>query len=185
MEQKKSQLNNYAELNLTAKPGQNVVFGSTYAASLALSELAADNDIQEKVYNRSISGLKVDDAKDYISICVCDLSPMKLFINIGDEDIKSPLFDVKHFSEAYSGLVSRLEKALPQTKIYLVSVFGSGRACDELNRFIERLSEKRGHVFIDISVYTAVHGNANLKVFNAISRFFRLAPMSFADAMRR
>ena len=79
-----------------AKKGQFVFFGSTSLADIDLADCLGNID-DKKIYNFSINGLKLNQVENYLESILDDLVPSKLFINIGEEDLKDKDFNLESF----------------------------------------------------------------------------------------
>lgn len=86
------ELSRYSQMNEVSTTNGVVFFGSSYFANIPVSELARDYELEEKVYNRSLHGMTISEVDGVLENCIYSLSPKKIFINIGEEDIKSESF---------------------------------------------------------------------------------------------
>lgn len=172
-------LKKFNELNSVSRLGSTVLFGSTFASTLPINELSQDYGLNHIVYNRSIEGLSIADAKNYIKTCVTDLAPNKLFIALGDEDLDK---DVSEIISQYEWLLYQIHSTLKNCRIYLVSVCSKKSGTATLNKAIKNLAADSGCKYINIS--DAVSDELpELKAFNILKTYLRDCPINFADAM--
>lgn len=172
-------LKKFEKLNTLAKPGNAVLFGSTFASTLPLSELSQDYDIDQIVYNRSINGLSVFNAKDYIKTCVIDLSPQKVFIALGEEDLDKAIPEV---IAQYEWLLYQIHSKLKNCRIYLVSVCSKSKSSAAINDAIQKLAADSGCNYVCISD-AFLNDIPELKAFNIIKTYLRDYPINFTEAM--
>ena len=91
------ELSKYSQMNEDSTTNGVVYLGSSYFANMPVCELARDYELEEKVYNRSLYGMTISDVDSALEDCIFSLSPKKIFVNIGEEDIKSQSFNEKEF----------------------------------------------------------------------------------------
>ncbi len=183
MAARKSECEEFARYNALCPSGGIVLFGASFAAELPLNELAQDLGVEERLYNRSIRGLTVGEAREYLKDCVEDLAPRKVFINIGDADLETPDFDQARFVAEYEWLLYQIHTSVPGVRLYVVSVCSQDPRAASLNRALRTLAEKSGCHYLDVS-RCVFQTNGKIKMFRALRSFLRAEPMTFADAMR-
>ena len=144
----------YSFLNKLAKSGGIVIWGSTTLAELPVNELLKNYDVSRCIYNRSIPGLTLSDAEEYLDVCVLELSPEKLIINLGEEDI-SRGEDVTALIEQYRWLLYRIHLALPECSLIITGVRGSGELHDKYNKALGKLADEFGCLFCPVEGGTA------------------------------
>ena len=86
------------------KKKQCVFLGSTLLSKIKLAEMF-ENSCAVKIYNRSVEKLDFQNVSEFINSCAIDLKPAKLFINMGEEDIKSAEFNLETFITKYEWLL--------------------------------------------------------------------------------
>lgn len=172
-------LKKFEKLNVLSKPGNAVLFGSTFASTLPVSELSQDYGISQIVYNRSINRLSVFDAKDYIKTCVIDLAPQKVFIALGEEDLDKEISEV---IAQYEWLLYQIHSKLKDCRIYLVSVCSKNKNTTTINDAIQKLAIESGCNYVSISD-VLLNDMPELKAFNIIKTYLRDYPINFTEAM--
>lgn len=169
-------LENFRELNRKAKKGGIVFFGTDWLADMPIGEIARENGLETAVYNRSVSGAYLKDGEGCIDVCVTDLKPCKVFINMGENDVKSENFNEDEFLEKYEWLLYTIN-ARCKCDIYVLSLFNDQNGI--LNRKLKSLAENYGCEYIDISMCEKSH----LSFFSRIRFFMRTRPITFFEAM--
>lgn len=172
----------FRQANEVAKHGGIVFLGSSYLNSVPLCEFAQDFDADLPVYNRSIDGLKIDGAVDSLLECVETLVPSKIFISIGDEDVKDRSIDPKVFIEKYQWMLYSIH-SMSNAKIYIVSVLSENPAATLINDRLKALAKETGCDYVDAA--SAVRSEKpNIKLFDILRFYMRSKPITFGSAMR-
>ncbi len=140
----------YSFLNRIARKGGIVLWGSTTLAELPVNELLKNYDVSRYIYNRSISGLKLSEAEDYLDVCVFGLDPEKVIISLGEEDLKNGT-EVSQLIEQYRWLLYSIHLRLPKCTLVITSARGKGGLHDSLNASLKKLAGEFGCTFCDVS----------------------------------
>lgn len=173
-------MKHFEDVNEYAKDGGIVIFGSTYTNSIPFCELAQDFDTDIPVYNRSIDGLSIVQAQDLIDQCILDLNPCKVFISIGDEDIKKADFDIDVFVEKYQWLLYTLHSQ-SRAKIYIVSVVSDDYKARSLNEKLKKIAKQSGCTYVDCA--GVLHAKTpSIRFFDIIRFYMRNRPITFGQA---
>ena len=171
----------FAEMNEVV-PGNSIVFfGSNHFAELPVAELAKSFHLEESLCNRSVPNTDIDEIAPMLDVCVLDLNPSKVFVNLGDADIESPSFDIESFLSAYEWLLYTIHTKT-HAKIFVVSLAASSAIAKQLNERLRMLAENDGCDFIDISD-AANSVQPDLNIFSALKHYIRTYPMDFCSAM--
>lgn len=171
----------FKQINEVAKENGVVFFGSTYFESVPVNELAQDFDTDLPVYNRSVGGLTIDKVSDVLESCVLDLEPSKLFICLGDEDIKSECFSLSDFIEKYQWMLYTLHNRC-KAKIYIVSVMSLDPKASAVNERLKRLAAETGCIYVDTQE-ALKSAKSTLRFFSVLRFFMRKHPITFNEAM--
>ena len=171
----------FKQINEVAKENGVVFFGSTYFESVPVNELAQDFDTDLPVYNRSVGGLTIDKVSDVLESCVLDLEPSKLFICLGDEDIKSECFSLSDFIEKYQWMLYTLYNRC-KAKIYIVSVMSLDPKASAVNERLKRLAAETGCIYVDTQA-ALKSAKSTLRFFSVLRYFMRKHPITFNEAM--
>lgn len=163
-----------ARLNGQAKKGGVVFFGSDTFFRMHFKELAEEYGLDECIYNRSISGLTLADAISIAPNVIAGLAPTKLFVNLGELDLRMP---EENFVEQYRWLLYILHQNC-DAKLYLVPIQSEEAAAIRLNERLRELADEVGCTFVD----TKTCGDEQ-SMFAHMRSFVRTHPISFAEAM--
>lgn len=172
--------NKYIEMNKLSKSGGIVFFGSNYFSSLPLVELAQSFNVNENIYNRSVKKTKINELYNMVDVCVSDLKPGKVFVNLGDFDICSNI-DIDRFISNYEKIIKRINDET-KANIYLLSILSDQPAAKEINNRLKSSAAKYGCRYIDITG-ALDSDNQTLYVFDLIKTFIRTHPITFDEAM--
>jgi lysophospholipase L1-like esterase len=77
----------FALQNKTAKKGQIVFVGSSLMEIFPIEKMQQGLNLDKQIYNRGIRATTTADMLKYMGLCIFDLEPSKVFINIGTNDI--------------------------------------------------------------------------------------------------
>lgn len=171
----------FKQFNEVAKENGIVFFGSTYFEAVPVNELAQDFDTEVPVYNRSVSGLTIDKVQGLLDSCVLELNPSKVFICIGDEDIRKENFSLSDFMEAYQWMLYTLHNRC-KAKIYIVSVMSPDPMAQTVNERLKKLAAETGCVYADTCA-ALKSDKSTLRFFSVLRYFMRNHPITFHEAM--
>lgn len=136
-------------LNKSVKRNGVVLWGSTSLDKPFVNELIQGFPMSQNVYNRSISGLNISDAEKYLEQCVYELSPSRVIINLGEEDVKN-CTDVMQLTEQYRWLLYKIHVALPACQFVVTTVPGKSEVCECFNEELKKLAKEFGCIFYRI-----------------------------------
>lgn len=160
--------NSYRQLNRFAQKGQTVMVGSSLMEQFPIGELMMSNGIPGVVYNRGLGGYTTTELLECLDVCVFELEPSRIFINIGTNDIGLPGDDLGNLERNYRKILSLIREKLPRCEINLLAYYPvadteppsglpDGRkprtleAVQEANRRIKAMAEELGLTFIDLN----------------------------------
>ena len=139
----------YEILNRFARKHGVVFFGSTTAAQMPLNELVQDLDSSVCFYNRSIEGLKLSDAEDYLDTCVTCIIPDRIIINLGEAELNEGA-DFTKLIEQYRWLLYKIHTALPSSRLIIASVPQINDSAMEFNHQLKSLSDEFGCEYLKL-----------------------------------
>lgn len=171
----------YGEMNTLAENGGTVFFGTDLFKKLPFGELVQSFHMEERVYNRSVAQMTIQEAAELLQTCVLDLKPSKVFFHLGDTDILAEDFDEDAFMAQYEWILYTLHtqtKAIP----YVVSLITDSPKAVALNRRLKALAQESGTQFVDITAARYME-NRDLHIFDMMKYYIRSHPMDFCDAM--
>ena len=172
----------FREINKIAEKDGVVLLGSNYFTDFPVNELAHKYDLKTPIYNRSVPNSTISEISDMLEQCVFELDPAKVFVAVGDYDIKKPDFSPDEFLNQYEYLLYQIHSKI-NTEIYIVSVFSDSPIAAAVNKRLRGLAKENGCKFINIT--SAINfDNRELRVFEALRFYFRVKPICFSDAMK-
>lgn len=163
-------------LNEFALRGEIVIFGSTYMANFPFYELTKKSRLENAIYNRSIEGMTLAEAKELLEVCVFPLKPSKLFLAFGEEEV----VEAETAIESYREIVQKTREKLPLTKIYLVC--GNMQAQKELNEALLRMCDGKWVRRIMFPAQNPCKKIEYKQRFEMLSSFFRDGRITMSDA---
>lgn len=172
MNDKEMKIEKFREANKSVKAGQVVFAGSSLMEMFPINKLLAEHGDETVIYNRGIGGFVSRELLEVLDVCVLDLKPSAVFINIGTNDLSNASVSISELMKNYDKIISRIEAAVPGVKIYLMAYYPvnyeaaaedmkeclkvrSNEKITAANAEVKKLAEKHGQRYIDI--------NANLK----------------------
>ena len=179
--QGEDEMEKYRELNSITEAGGVVLFGSNTFASLPIGELTQAFRITEPIYNRSIKDIRLSQIESYLKVCLYDLNPRKIFVNMGDMDILDENINIEEFIAKYEWLLYMIHTKT-QAEIYIVSVVSENPAAGKINEQLKKLSAQTGCKYID-AVSALESKRPTLRLFELLKVHMRNHPINFADAM--
>ncbi len=170
MEKFEEKAKKFKILNDMAIKGENVVFGSDYLYDFPFYTLMQKRVTDYAVYNRSIEGLKVKQAKSLVEKCLKNLDPSNILVSFGDGETIDDAF----YSD-YQALIIEIKRLYPTAQICILEPCN---LTEENDNRLKTLAEKTNVKFIPV----AKENNTERTIFGEISSFFRHGKISFADA---
>lgn len=157
-------------LNELAVKGETAVFGSDYLCDFPFYTFMQKRVSDYAVYNRSIEGLTVKEAKNVVEDCLKYLSPENILISFGEnEDLNDEFYD------NYKELILKIRRLYKNAKLCILQTRGSDKACEER---LKNLANELRVTFIPMTKNT----ESDKAVFGEMSSFFRHGKISFLDA---
>lgn len=179
--QGEDEMEKYRELNSITEAGGVVLFGSNTFASLPIGELTQAFRITEPIYNRSVKDIRLNQIESYLKVCLYDLNPRKIFVNMGDRDILDENVDTEEFIAKYEWLLYMIHTKT-QAEIYIVSIISESPAAGKINEQLKKLAAQTGCKYID-AVSALESKRPTLRLFELLKVHMRNHPINFADAM--
>lgn len=115
-------ISRYEILNEWAQPGGVVILGGEQDRGLPLCELKQAFELEEVVYNRSVTGLSVENVAAIFDRCAAPLKPEVLLLHIGKAD--GALFEQKpsYFGHKLRLLLQHIKAVDASCQIGLISL---------------------------------------------------------------
>ena len=169
-QEKADKVERYKRLNKMVRKGQILFCGSSLMEQFPINELLMDIGSPLVVYNRGIGGFTTEEMAEVLDTVVFELEPKYIFINIGTNDLNVPEYTLEGLMERYDSILSRIQEALPQAKLFLMAyypvnpeigltipLFGevfqyrTNERIAEANRGAAELARKHGAEFLDVN----------------------------------
>lgn len=158
----------YRELNKSAKPGQIVFAGSSLMEMFPINKFLEERGIDTLIYNRGIGGFVTTELLEVLDVCVLDLKPRRLFINIGTNDLSNADIPIETMIDTYDRIVTTVEQNIPGIEIYFMAYYPINyeAATEEMkeclkvrtnekinlaNAEVAKLAEKHHQRYIDVN----------------------------------
>lgn len=168
MTDKERKLENYREKNKEAVYGQVVFAGSSLMEMFPINKLLEEHGDDTIIYNRGIGGYVTNELLQVTDVCITDLKPKKVFLNIGTNDLSNPQIPISQMIENYDRILCKIEEALPQTVIYLMAYYPvnyeaaaeemkeclkirTNEKIERANEEVKKLAKKHGQHYIDVN----------------------------------
>ena len=147
------ELKRYEVLNELAERGGIVIFGATEDVKIPVGELKQAFAIEEKIYNRSMNGLSVVDAKTIYDACVAPIVPETLLLHIGENDIQSFKENAGEFVQRYTQFITHIKSVNETCRIAIVSLrnYENDDVAKELNLQLKYIADSQRCEFADIA----------------------------------
>ena len=143
--EKQLKLERYRRLNRLVRSGQILLAGSSLMELFPAGELLESREIRLPlaVYNRGISGFTTAELLENMDVCVCDLRPSKIFINIGTNDLNGPDYAEEALIGNYRKILAGIREQLPGVKLYVMAYYPVCPAAARGHRNIEAVLKWR------------------------------------------
>ena len=112
----------FAQQNKTAKKGQIVFVGSSTMEIFPIEKMQKSLGLDKLIYNRGIRATTTADLLTSMDICIFDLEPTKIFINIGSNDIGFNIPEYTYLAN-YDEILRQIKEKLPGTQVYVMAYY--------------------------------------------------------------
>lgn len=153
IEQYKSYLRaRFAKENQTAKKGQIVFVGSSTMEMFPIEKMQQNLGLDKLIYNRGIRATTTSDLLAAMDICILDLSPSKIFINIGSNDAGFGVPEAT-FLGNYEEILKQIKKELPETQVFVMAYYPVNAVADfgESEAEHEAFFSKRNNEILELA----------------------------------
>ncbi len=168
MDDKEMKIERYREENKTVKHGETVFAGSSLMEMFPINKLLDEHGDDTVIYNRGIGGFVSRELLQVVDVCITDLKPSRVFINIGTNDLSDSRIPISELMDNYDKIVTAIENALPEAEIYFMAYYPVNyeAAAEEMkeclgtrnnekiaaaNAEVKKLAERHGQRYIDIN----------------------------------
>ena len=112
----------FAQQNQTAKKGQIVFVGSSLMEIFPIEKMQQGLGLDKLIYNRGIRATTTAELLTSIDICIFDLAPSKIFINIGTNDVGFGVPEAT-FLANYDEILRQIKEKLPNTQVFVMAYY--------------------------------------------------------------
>lgn len=121
--EKQQKLLRYHRLNRFAQKGQIVFAGSSLMEQFPIYEFLMTEHLPYVIYNRGIGGFTTEEFLAAMDVCVFELAPAHLFLNIGTNDLNGPDYEQAALLARYERILQQIRLRLPDTRLYLMAYY--------------------------------------------------------------
>lgn len=178
--EKQGKVQRYRRQNAFAKKGQIVFAGSSLMEQFPIYEFLLDFDLPYIIYNRGIGGYTTAEMLKVMDVCIYDLAPKAIFLNIGTNDLNGPDYVQEDLMSRMEEILKGIRAHLPDVRLYLMAFypvnpevetnpftkevfrFRTNERIRSANDGICALAEAYGAVYLDLNKgIQDVNGNLN------------------------
>ena len=167
--EKRIKIERYRRLNKFVRPGQILFAGSSLMEQFPIDELIMDLQLDYTIYNRGIGGFTTQEMLDAMDVCVYDLKPAYIYLNIGTNDMNGPDYEEAALIERYRQIINGIHEHLPDAKLTLLAYYPVNpsaapnihmaeiykwRTNERIalaNKAVEKLAEEIGSGFVNVN----------------------------------
>ena len=121
--EKQGKVQRFRYLNPYVKKGQIVFAGSSLMEQFPIHEFLQDFDLPYIIYNRGIGGYTTAEMLKVMDVCIYDLAPRAIFLNIGTNDLNGPGYTQEGLMERLEEILKGIRSHLPDAKLYLLAYY--------------------------------------------------------------
>ena len=168
MTDKEMKIARYREANKSAVKGQVGFAGSSLMEMFPIRKLQQEKGDDRMIYNRGVGGFLSGELLAVIDVCVTQLLPAKVFINIGTNDLSWSSIPICELMDRYDQILTAIEDAVPGVRIYLMAYYPVNEAAaspemrdclkirtnekiSAANEEVKKLAAKHGQRYIDVN----------------------------------
>ena len=168
--QDREKLESYRQLNRLAKKGQVVFTGSSLMEQFPLNEMLQGEALPYRVYNRGMSGFVAPQLLQVLDVCVYELAPAHVFLNIGTNDMSRPDYRQEALLACYRRILEEILSHVPGVKLHLLAYYPvnpdlegqegwaaealrhrTNQVLREANQGVEALAREMGAEYLDLN----------------------------------
>lgn len=165
---KAEKLERYRVANRTAQKGQTVFAGSSLMEMFPVEKLLRERGVDTVVYNRGIGGYVTQELLAHLDVCVTDLMPRRVFINIGTNDLSDASLPLAEVMARYDAIITEIERRVPGVELLLMAYYPinydaaaegmkpclrirTNEKINAANALVRQLAERHGQRYIDVN----------------------------------
>ena len=167
--EKEQMIKDFHVWNKDAVKGQIVFTGSSLMEMFPIEkwvkELGPNAPI---VYNRGVGGYRTTDLLPILDVCVFELRPRKVFINLGTNDLSDGSVPLETVMSNYDQIITQIEEKLPGVIIYMMAYYPinydaateemkpcllirTNEKINKANELVAQLATKHGQRYINVN----------------------------------
>lgn len=116
-------LKRYEYLNQYVRPGQTLFAGSSLMEQFPIEEFELGLELPTLIYNRGVGGFTTTEMMEYLDVCIYQLKPSRIFLNIGTNDMNGDDYRVEELMERYEYMVKEILSHLPKAELTLLAYY--------------------------------------------------------------
>lgn len=166
---KKETVERYRHLNKMVRPHQILFVGSSLMEQFPIYELLLDRQLPYTIYNRGIGGFTTTELLEVMDVCIYDLKPDYIYINIGTNDLNVPDYKEEELITRYRHIIELIKTHLPEVHIFMLAYYPvnpeaakdpgmkealkirSNERIASANAAVKKLAEETGSVYLDLN----------------------------------
>ena len=156
---KLDKIERFKRLNQYVQPGQILFVGSSLMEQFPIYEFLLDFDLPFKIYNRGIGGYTTAELLETMDVCIYDLKPAHVFINIGTNDMNGSDYDKDALIERYTMILEGIREHLPQATVTMLAYYPVNPVVAEREPLIKKALKYRTNARVQ-EANEAVHALA-------------------------
>lgn len=121
--EKQDKVKRYRYLNTFVKKGQIVFAGSSLMEQFPIYEFMQDFNLPYTIYNRGIGGYTTAEMQKVMDVCIYDLEPKAIFLNIGTNDLNGADYVQEDLMERLEEILKGIRMHLLDVKLYLLAFY--------------------------------------------------------------
>ena len=121
--EKQGKVQRFRYLNPYVKKGQIVFAGSSLMEQFPIYEFLQDFDLPYTIYNRGIGGYTTAELLKVMDVCIYDLAPRAIFLNIGTNDLNGPDYRQEDLMARLEEILKGIRAHLPDVRLYMLAFY--------------------------------------------------------------
>lgn len=121
--EKQDKVKRYRYLNPFVKKGQIVFAGSSLMEQFPIYEFLQDFDLPYTIYNRGIGGYTTTEMLKVMDVCIYDLAPRAVFLNIGTNDLNGSDYVQEELMSRLKEILEGIRTHLPDVRLYMLAFY--------------------------------------------------------------
>jgi lysophospholipase L1-like esterase len=140
----------FSRENQTAQKGQIVFVGSSLMEIFPIEKMQQNLGLDKVIYNRGVRATTTAELLAAMDVCIFDLAPSKIFINIGTNDIGFGVPEAA-FLANYDEILRQIKEKLPETQVFVMAYYPVNPVADfgESESEHESLFAKRNNEILE------------------------------------